>query len=230
MRERPDLSTWITLGELAAWIGVTRPSVYNAISRGILTSETIYREGDRTWFNPWPTIDQWLANSPNAKIKRPAKDPPRSRFLASVAGDNPSVEGAGKGNTRPGPLTITQQQIENAIVNGSGKTPTKADAETRTAVLKGEMLALKLERERGRLVPIEDVARTVAGEYANARQRLLAVAPRLAPRIALQTDPEVCREMIHAAVVEALEELSADAAYSDQYEPDTSEPEDDGSD
>lgn len=102
--------------------------------------------------------------------------------------------------------------------SGVKVTSTKVDAQTRTESLKADLLELKLERERGLTVSIDDVARVVAAEYANTRQRLLGIASRLAPSIVLVTDPDAVRGLIEIAINEALEELSADTTYMAKYD------------
>jgi hypothetical protein len=78
---------------------------------------------------------------------------------------------------------------------------------------KAELLRLELEEKRGRLVPVEDVAETVAVEYARLRQRLLAIPGKAGQEvIGAETAADAAR-MIEAYIVEALTELSEGAAY-----------------
>lgn len=69
---------------------------------------------------------------------------------------------------------------------------------------------LQLERERGEVVRIEEVAQTVGEEYAAVRAKLLAIPTKLAPRIAIEADEHTCRELLSREITEALNELIAD--------------------
>ena len=70
---------------------------------------------------------------------------------------------------------------------------------------------LQLQRERGEVVNIEDVAKTVGEEYAAVRAKLLAIPTKLAPRIAIEDNEAACRDLIEREITEALNELIADS-------------------
>lgn len=87
-----------------------------------------------------------------------------------------------------------------------------ADAQARLTTAKARIAEIQRDRLEGELVAIADVAATVSAEYSVVRQRLLAIPSRLAPRVAGESDHREIHRAIEAEIVEALSELSGDAA------------------
>ena len=81
-------------------------------------------------------------------------------------------------------------------------------AKAKRALLELRRAEREERRENGELIEISEIAQLVEGLVLNARNRLLSLGFVLAPRIAMETDPARCREMIDNAVVEALRELT----------------------
>jgi hypothetical protein len=79
-----------------------------------------------------------------------------------------------------------------------------------------QRLELRLQRERGELVPIEDVARIVEQQYAMVKAHLLALPNKLAPIVAGQTDIPTIDSLLTSYVTEALAELSIDAVITEE--------------
>lgn len=75
---------------------------------------------------------------------------------------------------------------------------------------KEKALKARLERRQlqGTLVPVADVEAVIAETNGIVRQRLEQIGGSVADRLASETDPRRCREIIDAAVREALEELA----------------------
>lgn len=82
------------------------------------------------------------------------------------------------------------------------------EAKARKMAADAELAELELERERGEVVRIEEVAKAIGEEYAATRAKLLAIPSKLAPRVALETDEGACRELIAREITEALNELA----------------------
>lgn len=77
---------------------------------------------------------------------------------------------------------------------------------------KAKLSELDYRKKVGEVVEIDAVAAEVGREYTRVRARLLALAPKLAPEVAITDSVAECRRIIEAAVVDALNELAADAA------------------
>lgn len=90
---------------------------------------------------------------------------------------------------------------------------TLAEAKRVRAVAEAQLKKLELAERRGRLVPIEAVEVTVGKQFANVRQRLLAVPARVAHEVALLDDVAQVRLRIEAAITQALTDLVEAAAY-----------------
>lgn len=67
----------------------------------------------------------------------------------------------------------------------------------------------------GALVPIADVGRVVAAEYANLRKALVGLGVGLAQELALVSNEGDVKRIINDAVNEALRNISADETYAD---------------
>ena len=70
-----------------------------------------------------------------------------------------------------------------------------------------------MQERRGELRPIAAVNAYVSGMIIEARDILLRIAPELADKLAQQSDPVKCRELIENEVNEALRKLA-------EYRPD----------
>jgi hypothetical protein len=98
-----------------------------------------------------------------------------------------------------------------------------------TSEIEKEMQEAQLRRERAlaekaeidvaikrkQLVPIDEVAATVAKEYAYTRARLLSIPTKLALPLARITDPATIKDELDSAIAEALADLVADAHYEE---------------
>lgn len=97
-------------------------------------------------------------------------------------------------------------------VSGAGSPAgTLDEARVRKTNADAALAELQLQRERGEVVNIADVARTVGEEYAAVRAKLLAIPTKLAPRVAIEADENACRELLAREITEALNELVADS-------------------
>lgn len=92
---------------------------------------------------------------------------------------------------------------------------------------KTEMVAYEIEREKlnkirqeneeraGKLVPIDEVAKTVEREYSFVKAQIGAIPARLSKPLSMESDPSVCNAMLSDAIQEALNELTAPDKYAE---------------
>lgn len=85
-----------------------------------------------------------------------------------------------------------------------------------------ERLHLRLSKERGEVVPIDDVAEIVENQMTVLRTHLLALPIKLAPILSGHTDTKYIQDTIKSYIREALEELAEDAVM-EHVLPDMSE-------
>jgi hypothetical protein len=95
----------------------------------------------------------------------------------------------------------------------AGATPkpegtTFSDLQRAEKALKIQRDRLKFRREEGQIVDADDVRRAWADMITRARSVLLAIGGELADRLASESDPIRCRELIERRVNQALSALS----------------------
>jgi len=100
-----------------------------------------------------------------------------------------------------------EAQASERVASGAMPSGTVDEARVRKITADAALAELQLERERGEVVRIEDVAKAIADEYAATRAKLLAIPTKLAPRIAIETNEHTCRELLAREITEALNEL-----------------------
>lgn len=103
--------------------------------------------------------------------------------------------------------SLTNEQIESLIQSDGLLSITDADRLKKT--YEGKLAKLKFETEEGKVVAIDEVAKTVENEYSLVRARLRAISSTLAPMLALEDSEKKCRAIIDEAVEDCLKELSA---------------------
>lgn len=74
-----------------------------------------------------------------------------------------------------------------------------------------DLAALELQRQRGEVVLIEEVAKEFGEACAAVRAKLLAIPSKLAARLATEDGESACHRIVADAVHDALTELCADA-------------------
>lgn len=93
------------------------------------------------------------------------------------------------------------------LVMGGGKPTDFDDAKARKMAADAELAEEELARVRRETILVADVISALGPEYAALRARVLAIATKLAPRVAIETDERVCRALIERECIEALNEL-----------------------
>jgi hypothetical protein len=86
---------------------------------------------------------------------------------------------------------------------------TLTEARHREMVYRGKLRKLEFERESGELLPRAEVEGTWDEAITTCRSVLLAIPGNLAERLAAESDPVVCGELVEAEVRRALECLAA---------------------
>ncbi len=84
------------------------------------------------------------------------------------------------------------------------------EEELRHESAKADKIQLQVEKLRGELVPIEDVARVVEAEYAAVRAALLAISSKVSGELATLDSIIEIKKLLDGHINEVLAELSAD--------------------
>lgn len=187
--------------QLAKLLNVSPVAISKAARVGRIT---VHERDGKKLFDADTAAAELAANSQPGKKRdhklggRPPKDSSKQSAPAATAvASKPTVrevpEGESGEASLENPTTITQADLVEKIY-------------------KGKLARLKYEEAVGELVRIDEVAATVATEYSRVRARLLGIASKLAPDVALTDDESKCRALIEGAIVDALKELSADEA------------------
>ena len=79
---------------------------------------------------------------------------------------------------------------------------------------RAEKVEIEVARQKGELVAIEDVTRTVGKEYTYVRASILSLPAKLARPIAIEDDPAVCMSLLKKEVDEILNHLQADVSLN----------------
>jgi terminase small subunit / prophage DNA-packing protein len=111
------------------------------------------------------------------------------------------------------------QRVAEAI--SDRKSDTRDDDEKRIAAAEASLKELKLFREAGQLVTVEDAEQVWTKQVAAVRQKLLGIPTKLAPLVLVAETVEEARSILEADINEALNELadgtdSDDAPLSDE--------------
>lgn len=211
----------VNTNQLARLLGVSHTAVAKAAKVGRISIAQRDDKG-RALYDPDAAMQEWAARTDPAQKRahkmggRPRKDgtPAQQHVEPTTAPHHPD---------RPGPNGGTLQTGGGLREPGEpdGGAPTTYNvAAAREKYYKAELARLEYEQKTGTLVPIANVAQEVEREYTRVRARLLAIPSKLAPDVALTDDVAACRAMIEAAIVDALNELAADAAANEAADDD----------
>lgn len=179
-----------TKAEYAHRKGVSRPAISQAIRAGrvvVLEDGRVDVEAsDRVWDAKTDTLQSLRANAPKRRAQALADEPHRSP---------PPAERA-TANEPDAPLSRVIYDFESA----------RAKRETHAA-----NIAEMEERKRaGELCETSAVLMTMTTIGSNFRTALERVADKLADRVAAETDPHACHQIISAEITQALEQLAKD--------------------
>lgn len=193
--------TTCTKAEYAQRKGVSRPAISQAIRAGrvvvVEDGRVDVEASDRVWDAKTDTLQSLRANAPKRRAQALADESHRSLPPADRPGQGAAA------NEPAAPLSRVIYDFESA----------RAKRETHAA-----NIAEMEERKRaGELCETSAVLMTMTTIGSNFRTALERVADKLADRVAAETDPHACHQIIGAEISQALEQLAKDceAAGSD---------------
>jgi len=94
---------------------------------------------------------------------------------------------------------------ERAMGGGLGGSD---DDRMRLTRAKADIAEMEAERLREILIPEDQIRPVVTAFVARFKQKTLAVAPKAAPMVAVETEPDACHDIIETFLLEALAELA----------------------
>lgn len=205
----------VNTSQLARLLGVSHTAIKKAVDGGRISIARVDDKG-RSLFDPDSALQQWAANTNQSK-KRDHKEGGRPRHDGQPKQRRPDMPASPLADKLVPPVGGDAGEPAGSAAD-SGEPGGEINynrANAREKYYKAELARLEFEQKIGTLVPIAAVAKEVEKEYGRVRNRLLAIASKLAPEVALIEDVGSCRALIEEAVVDALNELTADEAASD---------------
>lgn len=171
----------LSIPEWAAQQGISKVAAYKRVDRGVVTVDE----------NRMVDVEQAEAEwTRNKNVREAAKNPGGRKKVDRLAAAKHS-EPRAEGNTDPVP--DAQSFFE---------------AQRRREWIKVQREQLALDVTKGSLLPVEEVELQWSRMIGAARNQLLLLPDRVAPRVAILSDVLECRELIRREVAQALEALS----------------------
>lgn len=96
------------------------------------------------------------------------------------------------------------------------------EVRARKTAAEAEMAELELLQRKGDLIPMQQVIDTWLELIASCRSKMLSMPAKLAPVVAVEDNPAVCKQIVEEQMMEALDEIArwiddyADDAGSDE--------------
>ena len=117
-------------------------------------------------------------------------------------------------------LYIASEALETLFLSDSVEGMDKKLVKVNLAIEEEKLSQLKIKnaRSRGELVPLHEVSREVAKEYAVVRARVRTVPSSLAKAVSMISDPHEVLHRISEAIEDCLCGLVADAKYEIELE------------
>ena len=172
------------------------------------------------------TVTQWkakglLSMTPDGRVKIEESEWLLAERPANYRG------GVTKGNAEPSKAARTSplkdetpEQAAERIVLKEGAAPYDHAEAVR---IKENFLAmlrqLEYDMKSGAVVPVEEVAKQVAAEYAIIRSRLISIPARSAARLVVLKTPEEIKSFLDIQIEAALKELTLDGTGGGREEP-----------
>jgi hypothetical protein len=113
--------------------------------------------------------------------------------------ERPDVHHGGPAKIRPGKPAAGQSAADGWSMH---------EARRREMVAGAKLRELSLAKEAGKVADIAEVTEKVGKRFSIVRARMLAIGPKLAPRLAVLTTAEACHALVDAEIRDALTELS----------------------
>jgi phage terminase Nu1 subunit (DNA packaging protein) len=95
---------------------------------------------------------------------------------------------------------------------GADEPTSRTEALRRRARAQARLAELDLEVRERLLAPVADIREALANTLTGIRQRLLGIPTAIAPSVAAEPAPEVCLQILDAAIREALTDLADEGA------------------
>lgn len=214
--------TTCTKTEYALRKGVSRPAISQAIASGrvvVLPDGRVDVEAsDRVWERKTDAMQSARANAPKRRAFALAEDT-RSRQAGDVPTGSPAV--AERDTPRAAdigpPVPRAQAETETPRADDDSGAPglSRVIYDFESARAKRETHAANIaemeERKRaGELCETSAVMMVLTTIGSNFRTALERVADKLADRVAAETDPHACHQIISGEILQALDQLSMD--------------------
>ena len=90
----------------------------------------------------------------------------------------------------------------------------------RKTAAEAEIAELELLEKKGQLVPMSDIVDTWLEMVAACRTKMLSMPAKLAPVVAVEENPAICKRLVEEQIIEALDEIAK--WLEEEYEPDES--------
>ena len=101
------------------------------------------------------------------------------------------------------------------------------EVRARKTAAEAEMAEIDLKEKKGLLIATEEVARSWAEIIGACRSKLLSMPAKIAPVVAVEDIPAICKQIVEEQIEEALDELSK---WVGSYKPDVDADDPDGGD
>jgi hypothetical protein len=144
---------------------------------------------------------------PDGKIDVAASD--------ALLADRPAVYRGGAVKSALTPVLSTT--MDSSTVDPA--TWSTAEAIRRKEIAQARLRQIEADTAAGLVVPIADITKAVAGEYAVVRTALLAMPAKLAHRLAAAATPQEAGALVDGEVRAVLTALTQDAARHDRPAP-----------
>ena len=82
------------------------------------------------------------------------------------------------------------------------------EVRARKTAAEAELVEIELKEKRGNLISVDDVVATWVELIGACKSRMLSMPAKLAPVVAVEDNPSICKQIIEDQVLEALQELS----------------------
>jgi hypothetical protein len=150
-----------------------------------------------------PTVSGWKKRGYISIVEGKVDVVESNRRLA----DRPDVHRGGRVKVRPG----KPAPVIDAPGDTASNDPDKwslYEATRRERVAAAKLRELELARAAGSVTANAEVAEKVGKRFSIVRTRMLAIGPKLAPRLAVLDTAAACHELLDGEIRDALTELS----------------------
>jgi phage terminase Nu1 subunit (DNA packaging protein) len=169
---------YLSPGKFAKLVDVNLQSVHYAIKKGKLPT-AVKNEDGRWQLDKEKCLEEWHKN----------------RDQKAVAKGNKRKVKAEKAEVLP-----SKKLVFNDL--------SYADTELREKYYKAQMAELKYQEQAGKLIPVAEVDSAAFEMARKVRDAILSIPARIAPEIAVETDPHSVEMYLNRELVSALEGLT----------------------